>query len=302
MREPLIFDIKRYAINDGPGIRIVIFIKGCNLNCAWCHNPEGISPEQERMYHVSKCIKCGECVKACPENSLKLTDGGIISDPQTCRLTGNCAIICPTRAIVLSGNTMTADHIMAEILKERIFFDQSGGGVTFSGGEPLLYPEFLTRLLIECGKLGIHRAVDTAGLINTDVLLNIAGFTDLFLYDLKMMDAERHKIWTGVSNEKILNNLIALSATGARINIRIPFIGEVNDDESNLKASAAFIASLPGEKKDVNLLPYHKIAQSKYQRLGRPEDFLLMNEPSAESKQQAIEIFGEFGLKATIGG
>lgn len=300
--QPFIFDIKRYAINDGPGIRIVIFLKGCNLNCAWCHNPESISTETERMYAPAKCIQCGTCVMACPEKAITLTSEGIITDAERCNMTGRCAEVCPTKAIEISGHPMSVDQIMNEIEKERVFFDQSGGGVTFSGGEPLLQSKFLIELLDECGKRGIHRAVDTAGLANTEIILEVAKRTDLFLYDLKLMDSEKHLQWVGVPNEKILENLKILAETGVKIIIRIPLIGGVNDDSENLEATARFVASLSGEKKEVNLLPYHKIAQTKYQKLGRPEDFQLLEEPTKEAQMQAIAIFQEYGIMASIGG
>ncbi|MDP3643752.1 MAG: glycyl-radical enzyme activating protein [Bacteroidota bacterium] len=302
MTEPLIFDIKRYAISDGPGIRIVIFLKGCNLNCAWCHNPESISAETERMYSQEKCIKCGTCMMACPEKAITLTPDGIISDTERCNMTGRCAEVCPTKAIEISGRPMEISEIMNEIEKERVFFDQSGGGVTFSGGEPLLQSEFLIELLDECGRRGIHRAIDTAGLAKTEFILNIAKRTDFFLYDLKMMDSEKHRKWTGVPNEKILENLKILAETGAKIIIRIPMISGVNDDIENMEATARFVSELSGEKKEVNLLPYHKIAQTKYQKLGRPEEFQLLQEPTKEAQLQAIAIFKEYGLIASIGG
>ena len=298
----LVFDIKRYAINDGPGIRIVIFLKGCNLSCKWCHNPESIAAGQERMYASSKCIQCGTCVLSCPTHALKLAPEGIITDTAICNLSGKCAEVCPTKAIELSGRPMSVAEIMTEISKEQIFFDQSGGGVTFSGGEPMLHPELLLRLLKACGEQGIHRAVDTAGLVRTDILLEVARHTDLFLYDLKMMDSEKHRAWTGVPNEKILENLRTLAGSGAAIHIRIPLVGGVNDDDDNLRDSAAFIASLEGGPKEVSLLPYHKIAMTKFGKLGRPGEFLLLNEPSAASLQNAVRIFQENGLKAKIGG
>jgi len=209
-------------------------------------------------------------------------------------MNGCCADVCPTKAIEISGSSISVSEIMNEIEKEQVFFDQSGGGVTFSGGEPLIHPKFLIELLDECGRLGIHRAVDTAGLSSTKVILDVAKRTDLFLFDLKMMNSEKHRKWVGVPNEKILENLKLIAKNGAKIIIRIPLIGGVNDDAENLEATARFISELAGEKKDVNLLPYHKIAQTKYQKLGRPEDFQLLEEPSNEVQLKAIAILQKY--------
>jgi pyruvate formate lyase activating enzyme len=202
----------------------------------------------------------------------------------------------------MSGNPMTVEAIMAEIEKERVFFEQSGGGVTFSGGEPMLQHEFLIRLLDACRERGIHTAVDTAGLVNTGILLDVAKRTDLFLYDLKMMDSERHHRWTGVPNEKILENIRVLAENGAQMIIRIPLVGGVNDDEENLTDTARFVASLPGQRPTVNLLPYHKIAMTKYAKLGRGDEFQLLEEPGQEAIKKAIEIFAANGVEASVGG
>jgi len=302
MPQSLIFDIKRYAINDGPGIRVVVFFKGCNLHCAWCHNPESISHIAEKMYAPAKCIKCGTCVEICQENAISLTPEGIVTDTERCKLCGKCAEVCPTKAIEMSGKSMTVTEIMNIIEKERIFFDQSGGGVTFSGGEPLVHTKMLIELLDECGKRGIHRAVDTAGNVSTETILEVAKRTDLFLYDLKMMDSGLHKKWVNAGNEKILHNLTALSKANSNIIIRIPLIGAVNDTAENIELTAKFIAELEGVKKEVHLLPYHKIAQNKYSKLGKSGDFEYFEEPDKESLSRAILLFENYGLKASIGG
>ena len=302
MSDSLIFDIKHYAINDGPGIRVVVFFKGCNLHCAWCHNPESISPKVEKMYSPAKCIKCGTCVDACPEHAITLTPEGIITDVDLCKTCGKCAEVCPTKAIEMSGKVMSVKEIMDIIEKERIFFDQSGGGVTFSGGEPLVHLKMLTELLDECRKKGFHTAVDTAGHVNTTTILEIADKADLFLYDLKMMDSTLHKKWIGTGNERILENLVAIAKTGVHIIIRIPLIGGVNDTDENIEQTAKFISDLAGDKKEVHLLPYHSIAQNKYMKLGKLDAFELLYEPNNETLAKAIAKFGEFGIRASVGG
>ena len=302
MQQALIFDIKRYCINDGPGIRITIFLKGCPLSCRWCHNPESISPHIQKLFTAAKCIGCGECVRACPVGACRLTEQGIVTDPDLCTLCGQCAEVCPTRATEMSGRWMGVTELLREIEKETPFFDQSGGGVTFSGGEPLMYPDFLREILDACGRRGIHRAVDTSGYVKTGLLLDIAERTDLFLYDLKLMDPARHRLYTGVGNEKILANLTALAETGAAIQIRIPLVKGVNDDDANIRATADFVAGLPGEKRQVSLLPFHNIAAGKHLKLGHEFDAGGMAEPAGEDLERVAAIFSAHGLTATVGG
>ncbi len=302
MAESLIFDIKRYAINDGPGIRVVIFFKGCNLHCAWCHNPESILSKVEKMYAPAKCIKCGSCVNVCPEKAITKTPEGVVTNPDLCKFCGKCADACPSKAIEMSGKVMTVPEIMEIIEKERIFFDQSGGGVTFSGGEPLIHLKMLIELLDECRKRSIHTAVDTAGNVSVETILEVAKRTDLFLYDLKMMDSTLHKKWVLAGNERILQNLKAISEIGARIIIRIPLIGRVNDTDQNIEQTAIFISELAGDKKEVNILPYHSIAQNKYMKLGKSDNFEKLLEPDKNVIAQAILTFAEYGIIATVGG
>lgn len=300
--EMMIFDIKPYSINDGPGIRITIFLKGCPLSCVWCHNPEGISPHVQKLYSHVKCIGCGTCVENCPTNALKLTPDGIITDADLCDLCGICADVCPTRAMEMSGKEVTVEEILSRIRRETVMMDHSEGGVTISGGEPMMQSGFLIELLDALGREGMHRAVDTSGFSKTENLLEVAKRTDLFLYDLKMMDPEKHKKFTGVSNEKILENLNVLAASRAKINIRIPLMRGINADEENIRQSAGFVAALPGEKKLVSLLPYHNIAIHKYGKLGQEYDSGEMEEPSPADIEMAIRIFSEYGLEAVVGG
>ncbi|MDD4645564.1 MAG: glycyl-radical enzyme activating protein [Bacteroidales bacterium] len=290
----IIFDTKPYSINDGPGIRITLFLKGCWLNCRWCHNPEGISPEVQKLYTKTKCIGCNTCVEECPKSALKLTSDGIVTDFEACDLCGICADVCPTKAMEMSGKTVTVEEVMKVVRRETVMMDQSDGGVTISGGEPMMQPEFLIELLDALGKEGIHRAVDTTGLCETETLLEVAKRTDLFLYDLKLMNSERHKEFTGVNNERILENLVILAESGANIYIRIPLIRGVNADVENIRQTAEFVAALKGEKKPVSLLPYHNIAIHKYGKLGQEYDGDELAEPSAEEIAMAIRIFGEY--------
>lgn len=298
----LVFDIKRYAINDGPGIRVTIFLKGCPLACRWCHNPESVSRNVQKMYTRQKCIGCGECVRVCPFQACELTADGIVTDEEKCMACSACAEVCPARATEMSGQYESVDSLLAVIERERPFFEESGGGVTFSGGEPLMHPEFLCEILDACGERGIHRTVDTSGLARTKTLLAVAERTDLFLYDLKLMDSERHKEWTGARNKRILKNLKALAKQGAEIRIRIPLIKGVNDDDENIEASAAFVAGLPGPTRPVDLLPYHNVADGKFAKLGKEYKTRAMAEPGAEDLERVISRFSAHGLTASVGG
>jgi len=296
----LIFDIKHYAIHDGPGIRTTIFMKGCPLSCKWCHNPESRSVKIEKMYSKAKCIGCQQCVEICPQDACSLTANGIITDKDLCIVCGECADKCPTKATEMSGYTISASKIIDILKREIVFFDQSGGGVTFSGGEPLLFPDFLNMVLDLCGENKIHRTVDTSGYVKKDILLDVAKRTDLFLYDIKMMDPQKHKKYTGVDNQRILDNLWVLSETDAKIIIRMPLIKNINDSNSDIEQAADFISRLPGKEKGVDILPYHDIAIHKHEKLGQTYDPNGMTAPDEEKLNHIIYKFRQYGIAAKL--
>lgn len=298
-----LFDIKRYSINDGPGVRITLFFKGCPLSCRWCHNPEGISPRTEKLYNRNRCIGCGSCVAACPEKALTLTaTEGVITDLSRCTLCGKCAEVCPTKAMEMSGHDIPREEIMQIIRKETDIMDQSGGGVTFSGGEPLIYPDELKSLLISCGEEGIHRAVDTSGHVRQSVVEEIMPYTDLFLYDLKLMDSNRHRRWTGVGNEQIIRNLELIASGDKEYHIRVPLIEGVNCDDENIAATLLFLSGLKHMPRVVGLLPYHNIAAKKYEKLGDIYDEEGMKEPTKERVETILSLFHDKGFTTVIGG
>ena len=297
----VIFDIKRYAIHDGPGIRTTVFFKGCPLSCDWCHNPEGLKAEKQRMYRAERCIGCEECVQACPQDAITLSEAGIVSDQNRCIRCGVCAATCPSQAMEFAGSEMTVDQVMARITKDVLFYDESGGGVTFSGGEPLMQADFLCALLDACGDLNIHRTVDTTGDTDADVISRIARRTDLFLYDLKHMDHDRHRQYTGVSNRRILDNLKFLSAQSAGIQIRIPVIPGFNDDTKNIERTGAFLAAHPNLRK-INLLPLHLNGRTKSMRLGLPRPKESLHIPRPETLYAIAARLEGYGLEVNIGG
>lgn len=300
----LVFDIKRYAINDGPGIRITLFMKGCPLSCVWCHNPEGIRNGKDKLYTKKKCIGCRSCVQACPHQALTLTSEGIITDLRQCTLCGRCAEECPCMAIEISGHEYSPEYLMKEIEKEIPFMDQSGGGVTFCGGEPLLHPDFLIDMLKRCGENGIHRAIDTTLLARKETVIEVMQHCELLLIDLKTMDSEVHKRFCDVPNGLILENIRLVASSDTPYYIRIPLIEGVNADEENLIRSAKFLAELPRQPEDIHILPYHDIGKGKHEKLGtvyNPKGY-KMAPPSLDTQQHCIEIFARYRLNATIGG
>ena len=294
----LVFDIQRYSIHDGPGIRTTVFMKGCPLDCWWCHNPESQLAEPEIVVGESRCVRCGECLKVCPNGRVSGSAG---AEGPPCTLCGACVAACPTGARRLAGERLTVGKVMAEVLKDRIFYEDSGGGATFSGGEPLLQPRFLTRLLEACRGAGLHTAVDTCGFAPWDDLLAVAPLTNLFLYDLKGADSRSHMDHTGVSSALIFDNLRALGAVHNNLWLRVPILPGLNDDDAQLEAMASLAASIAGVRQ-VNLLPYHQTGMHKFRQLGRAYRLEGLAPPSPERMEEVAARFRAFGLKVRVGG
>lgn len=278
MADVTIFDIQRCSLVDGPGIRTTVFFKGCNLRCKWCHNPESQLMQKQVIFHKKKCTGCGKCKQVCP-NSL-----------ETCDLCGKCADYCPNDARELCGRTISVTEIFKEIEKDRSYYDMSNGGVTFSGGECMLQIDALEELIRLCHGKGINTAVDTAGDIPWDSFEKVIPYADWFLYDVKCWDENTHIENTGVSNSRILENLRRLAAIDSnKIIIRIPVIPSVNTSNAEMRNISDYIKNLKISK--VELLPYHKMGEHKYEDLGR--DYQLFNVPS-ETEMKGYRAFFDF--------
>jgi pyruvate formate lyase activating enzyme len=300
-RTGTVFAIKRYSLHDGPDLRVTVFFKGCPLSCLWCHNPEGMGFGTEVHTTIARCVACGECLRTCPHGALSLEGTALVRNQDLCTACGTCADTCPALAHETTGSRQTVEQVMAEIAKDAPFFEGTSGGVTFSGGEPLAQPEFLAALLRECGLQGWHRAVDTSGFASWDILAGIARHTDLFLFDLKHMDAQRHCQITGVDNALILDNTRRLADLGAAVQFRLPLIPGLNDDDDNIQGTGLFATSLPGVR-GIDVLPYHATARAKYAKLGRPYpgDGIPPSDPGQVDR--AVKLLQDCGLRVRIGG
>lgn len=301
MRRGLVFDIQRFSVKDGPGIRTTVFLKGCPLACAWCHNPEGMTTKPDLMLSPDRCVRCGACVDVCPASPCAGPAAERGSDPSRCTGCGACVEACPTGARHLAGRLMGVDELLDEVERDRVFYDESGGGVTFSGGEPTMQVGFLLAALEACGRAGIHSAVDTSGACDLDDLLAVAKRTDLVLFDVKVMDPERHLRCTGVSNEGLLANLRALARCHDQIWLRVPVVPGINDDEENMAATARLAVSLPAVRR-VHLLPYHRFGSHKRSRLGVRRAQNGLRPPTAERLQSLAGQLAAAGIESHIGG
>lgn len=268
MAQGLIFDVRRYSIHDGPGIRTTVFFKGCLLHCAWCHNPESQSFGAELMLLPNRCIACGACGVICPYGAVTEIEGEWVTDRQKCQVCGQCSQVCYADARQVVGEAKTVEEIMAMIDLDQAFYLQSEGGVTFSGGEPLAQPELLAELLSACKARGYHTTLDTCGHAPWETLARLLPDINLVMYDLKLMDPVLHQHYTGVTNEVILRNLTNLARSGKPYWVRVPVIPSITDTPKNLSAMAEFLGKLPMPV-EIHLLPYHNVAETKYTNLGK---------------------------------
>ncbi len=297
----LVFDVKRFAIHDGPGIRTTLFFKGCPLRCPWCHNPESLLPRRELVFHGERCLLCRACLEACPTGAASLEPGKAPADGERCNLSGACVEACPPGAREILGRWITLEEALAELERDRVFFQESGGGVTFSGGEPLAQADFLESLLSACRERGLHTALDTTLFAPPEVVGRMLPLADLWLVDLKHMDSRVHRRFTGVPNEGILENLRLLASRGGRIFARIPLVPGFNDSRENLEAAADFLREMGEAVEEVDLLPYHKGGVHKLSWLpGRPGPW--EGGPAGPGVEEALEIFRSRGFETKRGG
>ncbi|TSA43685.1 glycyl-radical enzyme activating protein [archaeon] len=273
----LAFNIQRFSTEDGPGIRTTAFLKGCPLRCAWCHNPEGLSPKPELIWYDVRCIGARDCLQACPENGLTLTPQGMRINRERCTACGACEKACPAAALEVIGRNWTPEEMVAELLKDQVFYETSGGGVTFSGGEPMMQADFLCQVLPRCREAGVHVALDTCGAVAWESYERVLPWVNLALYDLKIMDTKRHKAATGIPNDTILENARRLAARGVPMWIRTPVIPGYTDDQENILAIARFISEALPTVQRWDLLAYTNLGQPKYHRLDR--EYLLEKVP-----------------------
>ncbi len=292
MNKTKVIEIKRFAVHDGDGIRTTVFLKGCPLKCVWCHNPESIEFKPQVAYYKNKCIGCGECVSVCPEEAHKATQKGHVFKRDLCVACGKCEKVCLGEALKFYGNEMTVDELLPILLEDKDFYETSGGGVTISGGECLMHPEFCCELLKKLKENGVHTAVDTCGFVSRSAIDEVMPYTDIFLYDLKAYDEDVHIKCTGQSNKVILDNLKYIDSCGKQTEIRIPYVPKYNDGQ--IEKISEFLSKLNNVVK-VRVLPYHNYAGSKYKALNM-DNTLPEIMPTDEEIKSAKEKIRTYGL------
>lgn len=291
-------DIQHFSVHDGPGIRTTVFVKGCNLRCFWCHNPETQASGLELQYYPDRCIACGKCVEVCPESAHSMVDGVHVFDRERCTACGACTDVCYSRALVMAGAERSAAEVVEIVLRDRAFYDTSGGGVTVSGGEPLLQPAFTRAVLAGCRAAGIHTAVETAANVSWGRIQEILPVTDLVMMDIKTMDSDVHRTVTGVPNARILENAKRLAEHGVPLIVRTPVVPGVNDDEASIRAIAEFTSGLDSLVR-YELLRFHAMAGSKYAALGLPFHAGDITPPTSEQMERLAKVASSFELEVT---
>ncbi|MFC2036875.1 glycyl-radical enzyme activating protein [Chloroflexota bacterium] len=297
----IVFDIQRYSLHDGPGLRTSVFLKGCPLRCDWCSNPESQRIAPELVMFEANCLACGACVEACAPGGRTLVDGQLVWERTQCTLCGACARICPAAAVRWSGQRWTAGDVIQEVLRDVPFYEE-GGGLTLTGGEPTLQPTFAGALLRLAKAECIHTAIETTGNAPWEVLAQLLPYLDLWLYDLKHMDSKTHRARTGLGNELILSNLRKLATLGEPIRVRVPLIPGFSITQDNMQKTAAFVAELGGAVCSVDLLPYHTLGRGKYAALGRRYPWTDHAPPTDAEVQAAAELVRAHNLSVQIGG
>lgn len=296
----VIFDIKKFAVHDGPGIRTTVFMKGCPLNCIWCHNPEGINISKEIIYYDFKCLNCQKCVQICPNDAIYKKDDKFVTIDQKCDICQKCIEVCPTSSRQIIGQDISVEKLISDIERDFIYFDSSSGGVTFSGGEPFMQPDFLKQILLECKNRDIHTAVDTSGYVRLEIFEKIIDNVDLFLYDLKLLDDKKHKFYCGTSNSLIKSNLKKLTQLKKDAIIRYSVIPNITDTDENVKLFIDFISNLKNIC-EVDLLPFHNVSE-KYVRLGKEYKMNDTKSPSNNTLRLIQKNLEDNGFYVKIGG
>lgn len=299
-----ITNIQKFSIHDGDGIRTSVFFKGCPLKCEWCHNPETQRYEREIQYDPDKCTGCGSCVRVCPSHAVVLEDGKPVTDRKACTLCGRCENFCPAGIREVVGKEYTVKELVRELMKDQIFYEDSGGGVTFSGGEVMTMDmDYILAAARELHRQDITLTIDTCGYVPYEKLESLLPYVDTFLYDVKIMDPEIHRKYIGTDNKLILENLVRLAKDGARIYIRIPVIREVNGNEKNMKETIAFLKEHDIHPPQINLLPYHDTGSGKYPKLDMEYKGTDLHAPEREEMEGFVRLFVDAGFANTkIGG
>lgn len=295
----LTFDIHRCSLNDGPGIRTTVFLKGCYLKCEWCHNPESQSFKPQLSFNSEKCLHCFECVNVCPSNAHKIKDNKHFVDWNQCDLSGKCVEVCPSGALKIIGTNTEVDFIISEVLKDKKYYDKTSGGITISGGEPMAQFEFTKELLVEAKKNGLHTVLDTCGYGEQKHYKEILDYVDLFLFDYKFTDEKLHKEYTGVTNKEILFNLDFLYSKGASITLRCPMIPGINDNDDHLNGIKDIIKQYP-LLKSVEIMPYHNMGKDKASRVGMDYKLSLIKNAEESDKQRWISYFADAEINVVL--